>query len=92
MDTNVIQWYVNKWPGILKFSRSHSSGYRLAICLYRLGRGDNYYTIAEMTGVGLSTVATITEDVCEAIINNLRSDSVVGYFPKNRQAFREKNA
>ena len=21
MDTIVIQWYVNKWPGILKFSR-----------------------------------------------------------------------
>ena len=44
---------------------------RLAICLYRLGRGDYYFTIAEMSGVGVSTVAGITEDVCEAIINNL---------------------
>ena len=56
---------------------------RLAICLYRLGSGDYYYTIVEMTGVGLSTVVAITEDVCEAIINNLWNDSVVGYFPKN---------
>ena len=29
---------------------------RLAICLYRLSRGDYYYTIAEMTGLGVSTV------------------------------------
>ena len=27
---------------------------RLAICLYRLGRGDYYYTISEMVGVGLN--------------------------------------
>ena len=44
---------------------------RLAICLYLLGRGDYYFTIAEMSGVGVSTVAAITEDVCKAIINNL---------------------
>ena len=29
---------------------------RLAICLYRLYKGDYYYTIAEMTGLGVSTV------------------------------------
>ena len=63
---------------------------RLAICLYRLGRGDYYFTIAEMFGVGVSTVAAITEDVCEVIINNLWNDSVVNHFPKNEQAFREK--
>ena len=63
---------------------------RLAICLYRLGRGDYYFTIAAMSGVGVSTVAGITEDVCEAIINNLWNDSVVNHFPKNEQAFREK--
>ena len=28
-----------------------STAFRLAICLYRLGRGDYYYTIAEMTGL-----------------------------------------
>ena len=30
---------------------------RLAICLYRLGHGDHYFTIAEMFRVGVSTVA-----------------------------------
>ena len=33
---------------------------RLAVCLYRLGRGSYYHTIAEMTGFGVSTVCTIT--------------------------------
>ena len=28
---------------------------RLGICLYRLGRGDYYYTIAEMVGRGVAT-------------------------------------
>lgn len=27
---------------------------RLGICLYRLGRGDYYYTIAEIAGLGVS--------------------------------------
>ena len=62
---------------------------RLAICLYRLGRGDYYFTIAEMFGVGVSTVAAITEDVREVIVNNLWKDSVVNHFPKNAQAFLE---
>ena len=43
-----------------------------------------------MFGVGVSTVAAITEDVCEIIVNNLWNDSVVNHFPKNEQAFREK--
>ena len=29
---------------------------RLAICLYRLARGDYYFTIAEMAGIGERTV------------------------------------
>ena len=28
-----------------------STAFRLAICLYRLGRGDYYFTIVEMTGL-----------------------------------------
>lgn len=34
-----------------------SPEYRLGICLYRLGRGDYYYTISQMTGFGVSTVS-----------------------------------
>ncbi len=32
---------------------------RLAICLYRLGRGEYLYTIAELFGIGVSTVHNI---------------------------------
>ena len=36
---------------------------RLAICLYRLGRGDYLYTISEMSGLGVSTVSSICQEV-----------------------------
>ena len=45
---------------------------RLGICLYRLGRGDYYYTISEMSGLGISTVCEIVSEVSRAIINKLR--------------------
>lgn len=45
---------------------------------------------SRMAGVGVSTVSTITQDVCEAIINNLWNESVACYFPKNEQEFKEK--
>ena len=44
---------------------------RLGICPYRIGRGDYYYTISQMTGFGLSTVSTIVQEICEAIVKNL---------------------
>ena len=44
---------------------------RLAVCLYRLARGDYYYTKAEMTGLGVSTVCTIVNEVTKAIVENL---------------------
>ena len=37
---------------------------RLGICLYRLARGDYYYTIAEMAGIGEATVCTTVIEVC----------------------------
>lgn len=36
---------------------------RFAIYLYRLGRGDYYDIIAEMTGLGVATVCTIVLEV-----------------------------
>ena len=36
---------------------------RLAICLFRLGRGDYLYTIAEMTGLGTSTICSIVSEI-----------------------------
>ena len=49
---------------------------RLAICLYRLGRGDYLYTIAELFGRGVATVHRVVEEVCDAIIKNLWKESV----------------
>lgn len=48
-----------------------SPEFRLAICLYRLSRGDYYYTIAEMAGLWVSTVCTIVNEVTQAIVDNL---------------------
>ena len=44
---------------------------RLAVCLYKLSRGDYNYTLAEMTGIGESTVIKILEEVCQVIVENL---------------------
>ena len=64
--------------------------FRLAVCLYRLARGDYFYTIAEMTDLGNSTVCGIVSEVTKAIINNLWSDQVLRHFPRNEEEFREK--
>lgn len=53
-----------------------STAFRLAICLYRLGRGDYYYTIVERTGLGVSTVCGVVSDMCRAIVDNLWKDFV----------------
>ena len=63
---------------------------RLAVCLYRLARGDYYYTIAEMTGLGTSTVCEIVSEVTKSIINKLWYDQVSKHFPRNEQEFQYK--
>ena len=63
----------------------------LAVCLYRLGRGDYFRcSIAEMTGLGNSRVCGIVSEVTKAIVNNLWSDQVTRRFPRNEEEFREK--
>ena len=44
---------------------------RLAVFLYKLSRGDYYYTTSQMIGIGESTVAKIADEVCQVIIENL---------------------
>ena len=44
---------------------------RLAICIYKLTRGDYNYIIPEMAGVAESTVCQIIIDVCKAIAETL---------------------
>lgn len=53
-----------------------SPEFRLAIALYCLSRGDYYYMIAEMTGLGVSTVCTIVNEVTRAIVDNLWDECV----------------
>ena len=69
---------------------SISPEYRLGICLYRLGRGDCRYTLAEMTGYGESTVRAVVLEVCEALIQRLWGETVTNYFPKTKKQFEEK--
>ena len=46
--------------------------------------------MAEMTGLGTSTVCGIVSDVTKAIINNLWNEQVDQHFPRDKQQFREK--
>ena len=63
---------------------------RLALCLYRLGRGDYYYTIAEMVGLGVSTICSIVREVCRALVENFWTDAISSLMPKSEEEFREK--
>ena len=62
---------------------------RLAIRLYSLSRGDYYYTIAEMTGLGVSPVCTICKEVTRAIVENMWVDSVSKHMPKSEEDFKK---
>ena len=63
---------------------------RFGICLYRLGRGDYYHTIAEMTGLGVATVCTILLKVSRAIVEYLWAEKVSKYLPTNQEMFMNK--
>ena len=63
---------------------------RLAICLYRLGRGDYSYAIAEMARLAESTVCQIVVAVCKTIVEELWSEAVDRHFSKSDEDFKEK--
>ena len=58
---------------------------RLAICLYRLGRGDYLYTIAELAGIGESTTCCIVVEVCQLIVEVLWEETVSTLWPDNEE-------
>ena len=60
---------------------------RLGICLYRLGRGDYYYTIAEMVGRGVATVNSVVLEVCQVLVEYLGTESITSNMPKSREDF-----
>ena len=64
--------------------------FRLAICLYRLSRGDYLYTIVEMVGRSRSTVGVVVSEVAEVIVDNLWEEHVSKHYPENEQQFKEK--
>ncbi|CAB4010860.1 Hypothetical predicted protein [Paramuricea clavata] len=61
---------------------------RLTIGLYRLSRGDYFFTISEMVRLGVSTVCTITNEV--TIVENMWEQSVNRHMPKSEEDFRKK--
>ena len=54
---------------------------RLGITLYRLARGDCYYTLAYLTGLGEATVCLIVIDICQIIVQDLWNDHAYCHFP-----------
>ena len=62
----------------------------LAIRLYRLSRGDYTYTIAEMVGLGQSTVTTIINEVNEVIVKNMWTECVYSNLTSTEAQFKQK--
>ena len=67
-----------------------SPAFRLGLSLYRLGRGDYFYTIAEMVGLAPCTVSTIVHEVNEAIVSCLWECCITIHMPKTQEDFKKK--
>ena len=63
---------------------------RSEVYLNRLGRGDYYYTISELTGLGVPTVCEVVIEVSQAIVENLWDNEVASHFPQNTNELRRK--
>ena len=59
-------------------------------CWLAIARGDYYYTISGMTGLGVSTVCTIVNEVTKAIVENLWDECVNKHMPKSEEEFKKK--
>ena len=68
-----------------------TSAMRPAICLYRLGIGDYLYTISEMSGLGVSTVSSICQEVCQVLVDHLWNETVNWDAP-DRRGVQTKNS
>ena len=63
---------------------------RLAICLYSLGIGDYLYTISETSGLGVSTVSSICQEVCQVLVDHLWNETVSTDMLQTEEEFKEK--
>ena len=64
---------------------------RLAVCLYRLARGDYLHTIAELIGLETATVSLITVEVCDALVSCFWDRYVNKNMPKRFQFIAGNN-
>ena len=62
---------------------------RLAICLFRLGRGDYLHTIGELVGLAKSTVCEIVKEVSEAIVFRFWQQMVARHAPHSLEDLKE---
>ena len=80
-------------PHILKrdtnFRKAITVRHRVAITLYWLADTAHYRTIANLFGVGKSTVCGIVKQLCEVIVRILLSRYI--YVPQSRQEVQEKS-
>ena len=60
--------------GLLSILQSCVQRKRLGICLYRVARGDYYYTIPEKSGLEVSTIHGIVSQVSQVIVENRWKD------------------
>lgn len=60
------------------------------MCLYRLGRGDYHYTIAEMVGRRVTTVRNIVHDVSKVLLDKFWEESVSSHMPSSQEEFKQK--
>lgn len=58
--------------------------------MYGLGRGDYYYTVSQMTGLGVSTASSINQDVSQAIITSMWPQCITHHFPQDDDHVKEK--
>ena len=63
---------------------------RLAICLYRLGREDYFYTILEMSGLGIYAVSSICQEVRQVLVDHLWNETVSTHMPQKEEEFEQK--
>ena len=70
------------------FRKAIAVRHRVAITLYWLADTARYRTIANLFGVGKSTVCTIVKQVCEVLVGILLSRYI--YFPQNRQEVQDE--
>ena len=82
-----IRYKIEKWT---LCEEPISPEFRLGLCLYRLGRGDYFYTISELGGLAPCTVSTIVNEVNEAIVSCLWKKCVASHLPATDDAFKKR--